>query len=495
MKSFFRRLAGLFPQARLESAMRSRRLASWVPPVRNLNTHVVVDGDLTLRRAREIVLSSPLATNSCEAFVANVVGSGIKPAPLVEDKEARRLIRKVWRRWTDEADADGLTDFYGLQALVAREVFVAGECFVRLRARRLEDGLVVPLQLQLLQAEMLPLGKTETAPNGNAIRCGIEFDKIGRRVAYWFLRRHPGDETDRTFTSEQFVRVPAEEVLHIRKPMEAGQLRGLPHITPALVRLHQMDQYMDAQVERQKTAALFVAFVVKNAPEDALLNEMEGEDGDGIARAPLQPGTMQVLLPGEDVRFSTPAGVGSDFEPFRYRADLDSTAAMGVPYATGTGDYSRGNFSSQRLAMIEFRRRMVQLQHAVFGWQLCRPVWLRWMKDAVLSGALNLAGFAEDPRAFLDVDWKPPKWEWIDPLKDAQAEKMAQDAGWKARSDIIDELGYDAEEVDGRIAADQERERSLGLEFGKGAGETQGARMTPDQPDQPDTPDNPDSKE
>ena len=125
---------------------------------------------------------------------------------------------------------------------------------------------------------MLPLGKTETAPNGNAIRCGIEFDAIGRRVAYWFLRKHPGDATDQTIVAgEQFTRVPADAVLHIRKPIEAGQLRGLPWITPTLVRLFQMDQYMDAQVERQKTAALFVGFVTVASPDEALL----GETGDG----------------------------------------------------------------------------------------------------------------------------------------------------------------------------------------------------------------------
>ncbi|MBK8909475.1 MAG: phage portal protein [Rhodospirillales bacterium] len=481
----FRRIGRLQPRARLESAMRSRRLAAWVPPLRNLNTQVVSDGDLTLRRAREIVLSNAIAANACEAFVANAIGAGIKPSSLTEDAEAKRAIQKLWLAWTDEADADGLTDFYGLQALVAREVFVAGECFVRLRARRPEDGLVVPLQLQLLQAEMLPLDKSGVAPNGNAIRCGIEFDRIGRRVAYWFLRKHPGDRTEAMPAYDPFVRVPAAEVLHVRRPLEAGQLRGLPHITPALVRLHQIDQYMDAQVERQKTAALFVGFIVKNLPDDALLNEVEGEDGDGIARAPLQPGTMQVLLPGEDVRFSTPTGVGSDFEPFVYRVSLELAAAMGIPYATVTGDLRQASYGSQRAGLVEFRRRMEQLQHAVFVYQLCRPVWQRWLADAVLAGALTLPGFGRAPRAWWPAKWIPPRWEWIDPLKDRQAEKLAVDAGFKARSDVVEAEGYDAEEVDERIAADRAREAELGLSFAAGAGETQGARETPEQPDQP----------
>ena len=76
-----------------------------------------------------------------------------------------------------------------------------------------EDGLMVPLQLQLLQSEMLPFEKTERAPNGNRIRCGIEFDAIGRRVAYHFRRRHPGDSTDQRVAVPDTVRVPAEEVL------------------------------------------------------------------------------------------------------------------------------------------------------------------------------------------------------------------------------------------------------------------------------------------
>ena len=79
------------------------------------------------------------AANACEAFASNLVGDGIKPSSLIEDPALRDRVQRLWLAWTDEADADGLTDFYGLQAMVAREMFVAGECFVRLRPRRAED--------------------------------------------------------------------------------------------------------------------------------------------------------------------------------------------------------------------------------------------------------------------------------------------------------------------------------------------------------------------
>jgi hypothetical protein len=215
----------------------------------------------------------------------------------------------------DQADADGLTDFYGLQAMIAREMFVAGECFVRIRPRRAEDGLSVPMQLQLLQSEMLPFEKTETAPNGNRIRCGIEFNLIGRRVAYHFRRRHPGDSTDLGDVTPETVRVPAEDVLHIYRPIDAGQIRGLPHVAPAMVRLFLLDQYDDAELDRKKTAAMFAGFITKNAPEKALMGEVE-DTGEGIGIASLEPGTLQVLLPGEDIKFSSPADVGGGYEAF-----------------------------------------------------------------------------------------------------------------------------------------------------------------------------------
>jgi capsid protein len=67
--------------------------------------------------------------------------------------------------------------------------------------------LAVPLQLQMIPSEMLPLNRNEVMPGGKVIRQGIEFDAIGRRVAYHFLRRHPGDITDPGLAGE-VVRVP-----------------------------------------------------------------------------------------------------------------------------------------------------------------------------------------------------------------------------------------------------------------------------------------------
>ena len=469
-------------RARLEGAMAKRRLRGWNPPLENINALVASGGPRLLARSRELVVTNGYAANACEAFAANLVGDGIKPSSLITDAALRDQVQKLWLAWTDEADADGLTDIYGLQAMVAREMFVAGECFVRLRPRRAEDGLLVPLQLQLLQSEMLPFEKTETAPNGNRIRCGIEFDLIGRRVAYHFRRRHPGDSTDQRVALPDTVRVSAEEVLHIYRPIDAGQIRGLPHIAPAMVRLFLLDQYDDAELDRKKTAAMFAGFITKTAPEDPMMGEGEA-DLDGAALASLEPGTMQVLLPGEDVKFSSPADVGGGYEAFQYRTLLAVSASLGLPYHLVTGDVRQANYSSLRAELVEFRRRIGQLQHGVLAHQFCRPIWRRWLDTAVLSGALET-----DPATARPVQWIPPRWDWVDPLKDIQAQVLAMDAGLTSRRKVVEATGYDIEEVDRENASDAKRAADFGLTYRASPGETQGARATPTAVPDPNTP-------
>jgi len=465
-------------RARLEGAMSQRRLRGWQPPLENINSLVASGGPRLLARSRELVVTNGYAANACEAFASNLVGDGIKPSSLIEDAGLRDRVQRLWLAWTDEADADGLTDFYGLQAMVAREMFVAGECFVRLRPRRAEDGLLVPIQLQLLQSEMLPFDKTEAAANGNRIRCGIEFDAIGRRVAYHFRRRHPGDSTDQGMITPETVRIPAEDVLHIYRPIDAGQIRGLPHVAPAMVRLFLLDQYDDAELDRKKTAAMFAGFITKTAPEEQLMGEIEATDDSG-ATVSLEPGTLQVLLPGEDVKFSSPADVGGGYEAFQYRTLLSVSASLGLPYHLVTGDVRQANYSSLRAELVEFRRRVEQLQHGVIAHQLCRPVWARWLETAVLSGALDLPDFARSSARYRPVNWIPPRWDWVDPLKDIQAQVLAMEAGIISRRKVVEATGYDVEEIDRENAADAKRVGDMGLTYRTSPGETQGARATP----------------
>lgn len=456
-----------------DASRMGRRLRGWVAERRNINSLLASGGDRLRARARQLCRENAYAANAQEAFVTAAVGAGIKPSPLYLPADTKKAVVKAFLHWTDECDADGLTDFYGLQALAARSMFEAGECFIRFRPRRPQDGLSVPLQLQLLEAEHLPLTHNETLPSGNVVRAGIEFNAIGRRVAYHFLRSHPGDVAVNWKGLEKTV-VPAHEVLHLYRPLRPGQIRGQPAITPGMIRLYLLDQYDDAELDRKRTAAMFAGFIKKVRREDepAFNGQEQATNDAGEAEvettvAELQPGTMQVLLEGEDVTFSQPADVGGSYEAFQFRSLCSISAAVGIPYHIVSGDLSKANYGSQRGGQLEFRRRMDQFQHMTLIFQMCRPIWQRWMQAAVLAGAIPImpAEWIAQRDEVSAAKWIPPSWPWIDPLKDRQAQALAEDRGWTSRSDSIEAEGYDPEEIDARIAADKQREASLGLSF------------------------------
>ena len=458
-----------------EAARLGRRLRGWVAERRNINALLQAGGEQLRARARQLCRENPYAAAACEAFAAAAVGVGIKPSSLIQDAELKKSVQAAWLRWTDEADADGLTDLYGIQALAARAMFEAGEVFLRFRPRRVSDGFSVPLQIQVLESEMLAytLNSAPAALPNNSVREGIEFNPIGQRVAYHFYRSHPGETFPVVFDFST-TRVPASEVLHLYKPLRPGQIRGQPQITPAMIRLYLLDLYDDAELDRKRVAAMFAGFVTKKTAGSELplvteqgLGPLSENPGPGSALAPLEPGTLQVLEENEDITFSNPSEVGGSYEAFIWRNLLAICSGCGVPYAPVTSDTSKSNYSSSREAQVEFRRRIDQVQHLVLVFQMCRPIYQRWFQTAVLSGAIKVkpADFLADPRAYTDAKWIPPKWDWVDPLKDRKAEQLALEMGVKSRDDVIEQEGEEPEVNDRRIQAARKRELDMDLGF------------------------------
>jgi len=455
----------------------ARRLSS-IPSARwEVNTLIQTYGNTGVSRSRHLCLNNPYASKAKEEFASALIGDGIYPASKLDNKEWRQAIRDLWTEFAENSDADGITDLYGQQTLIANELFEAGEAFVRIRPRRESDGLTIPLQLQVLPAEMLPFEKNETgvAP-GNYVHSGIEFNPIGQRVAYHFYKYHPGVNASPSIelSSNFYTRVPASEVLHIYKPIRAGQIRGIPRIISSMVTLAMMDSYDDAELERKRTVALFAAFVKRPKGDDvdhpfgAVLNDTDVGSAvlTTIGREfVMSPGAVIELEPGEDVAFSEPADVGSSYEMFQYRMLIRAAAGIGVPYSDMTGDLKGANYSSIRAGLLSFRRKMKAEQKQIITPQLCKPVFKRFLETATLAnntpwGASELAS---NMRSMLNVTWVYPAFDWVDPLKDMQAEDLAVQRRYKSRSAVILERGEDPEELDNQIARDKARDEANGF--------------------------------
>lgn len=451
-------------QARYDAAGTGRRLSGWNTPSSGPNT--AIGGLQKIRdRARDLARNEWSGAANVRVWTSNMIGTGIVPRPRTKNKRLKNKLTQLWRKWVEVADADGVLDFYGLQALVVRTWFTCGEAFVRIRPRRAEDGLPVPLQLQVLEGDMVPLLDADVYPGmpaGHTIRQGVEFNRIGRRVAYWMYRNHPGD-TPRTLdvAADLLYRVPAETVCHIFEPLRPGQIRGVPEMASVITRLRNVGDFDDALLERQRLANLFAMFVIKPMPSSAN-DPMTSMPYAGSADEPLatlMPGTSQELLPGEDVRFSAPPGAGADYGDYMRWQHLGVTAGAGTPYELATGDIKDVSDRTLRILINEFRRLAEQRQWLIFIPQLCQKVRSAWSDFAVLAGELTL----REAEAARDVQWAPQGWEYIHPVQDVQGKLLEIEGGLRSRSDVISARGNDPDEVDEERAEDAARAKRLGL--------------------------------
>lgn len=453
-----------------ESAATTRRTKGWYAPTVSPNTAILANLATLRDRSRTAIRNDGYAKGAIDKLVTNLIGTGLKPLSQAADADFRKTIQALFLLWTDESDADGLLDWYGQQAQAVRAWLEGGEVFIRLRPRLLSDGLSVPLQVQVIEPELCPFTHNVTLPNGNRIRAGIEFNGIGKRVAYWFHPSRPGDLFD--FDRGQLRRVPADAVLHLYDPLRPGQLRGVPHLSQGLIRLHELDKYDDATLLRQQIANLFVGFLKRpvSTSTGETIHPLTGltvsDTQDDRPIVPLEPGLWQELEPGEDVTFSDPPEVGSAYEAFSRQQLFHVAAAAGVPYETLTGDLSRVNDRTVRVILHEFRRRMQAWQHQIIAFQFCRPIWRAWMDRVFLSGVVPIPpAYVENPEPWAKVAWMPQRWPYLHPVQDVQAERDAIRAGFTSRSAVVSEHGEDAEAIDDEQAADNARADELALKY------------------------------
>lgn len=407
------------------------------------------------RRARYLVANNGHAAAGATVWESALVGCGIKPQSAHPEEAIRRATNVLWESWTARADRDGLTDFYGLQAIAARRLVVDGEAFAIFL-----HGANGEFQLRLMDGEQVNGAYHTELAHGARIVGGVEFDEQGHRIAYHAWKQRPGLPIA---MSLELLRIPADDVAHLFRPETPGQVRGVSWFAPVLLRLADLDSAHDAQIMRQKVAALLAGFIVDPNGDGA---GFEGSrDGAGNLDGGLEPGTLKVLGPGQDIRFSDPASIGQEAIDFLKITAREIAAGLGVPYESMSSDLSGVNYSSIRAGLVDFRRRVEAIQHNILVHQFCRPIWRRFVATEILSGRLEAPGFERDPEPYFAANWLTPKQDWVDPLKDVQAEVIAIDRGLMSRRQAVAARGYDLEALDAEIAQDRRAAMAMGLDF------------------------------
>lgn len=415
-----------------DGAMRGRRGASFKGAQADSANGALGPALAALReRSSDLVRNTWIGARCLDILTAHAIGTGIGTVW----KDAR--VQDLWDEWCKTADIEGERDFAGSQMVAFRSMLERGDSGVRFVPRKIDAGRTVPLALQVVEGDVIA-SERDGVFDKRRTRLGVALGEWNEREGYWLHKEHPGDYMLHSSGVPSYV--ARADFCHLYRPMRAGQVRGVPLLSPVIMGTRDYADLMDAMVVKSRMEACYGMIVNSNEPLKNLAGAVSKTDEAGRKIEGMAPGMIYRAGLGESITAFSPSGAGQ-FEPVAMSALMGIASGGMVTYDQLTGDLRQANYSSLRAGKIEFRRLVEQIQWLVLVPMLMNRVTGRFLETAILAGKLK------DRKAPYKHSYVMPAIEPIDPLKDLKADILAVRAGRMSPQEFIGAWGRDWRKV------------------------------------------------
>lgn len=451
-----------------------RLTSDWITSGTSVDAEIRGSITALRNRSRQLGRDNDYVRQAFRVIENNVVGGGVKLQAQVKMQRGQKLnepinkmIEETWAKWcrAENCHVSGKLSFSDIERLAIRSTAESGEIFIRM-VPDARGRMKTKLSLEIIEADRVDEGYNGKSESGNEIRMGVEVDQWGKPLKYYFTQKHPGDYQFRgpsESSSVLRIAVDAKDVIHLFRTERPGQTRGAPWLSSAIMRLHHMSGFEEAEIIRKRAEASVMGFVKSPMPE---LPADEVYQGQRVVE--FQPGKWTQLAPGEEIEVPNITPSAAQFDPFM-RAMLRGVASgIGISYESLSKDYSQSNYSSSRLALLDDRDNWKVLQCWMIE-NFHQRVFERFLDMAVLAGDLPLRGYEQSPDMFQAVRWMPRGWSWIDPAKEVAAFENAIKAGFMTQADVIAQGGGDLDEFLENRKREVERAEEMELVFSSNA--------------------------
>lgn len=427
-----------------------RSTGNWIPGGGDANADTIPDLTDLRSRARDLRRNIPIATGAIATKVTNVVGEGLRLQPAI-DRERLGLSREeaqAWNRFAQSefelacktSDFSCRQTFAEQQALIFGAVLDSGDVLV-IRRYRKDAGDVYGAKLLIVEADRI--SNPNFGMDTDLMVAGVEHNQQGKVIAYHISDRHPGERFRKALN---WRRVPARYkdgrpiVIHLYEMLRPDQARGIPYLSPVVEALKSLGDYTDAEVRAAVVSAMFTVFI-KGAPgtETSPL-PTEGEGSDGKDEIELGAGAVIDLAPDEDIATANPGRPNPQFDGFVQAFLRQIGVALELPFELLIKHFT-ASYSASRAA-LEMAWQTFRSDRNWLARRLCQPFYEMVLEEAIVSGRLIAPGFFDDPAikaAWCRADWIGPVKMSLDPVKDANADKLDLENGTKTRRQITTE--------------------------------------------------------
>ncbi len=433
-------------------------IRSALTALRDLSRHIAINNDYGKR------FLAMLKNN-----VVGPAGIRLQALPLLPDGSVdvpdAQLIEREWKRFCKAGvcTVDGRLSITDALRLAIEATAKDGEVLIRHYDGW--KGNSHRYAFKIVEADLLDENHNLPATQDRGqIRMGVQLDAHGRAVKYHLFEHHPGDDMP-AYSRKRHQVLAADQLSHLYLVERPGQVRGVPWMVTPSKRMHMLDGYEGAELTASRAAASKMGFFKSR--------DLEGYTGDGDVESETDDAGRERKVPVMDFEAGTFEDIGdSEFVPFdpthptaQYDAFVKAilrgiASGLGVSYVALANDLKGVSWSSVRYAAIDDRDLYMALQGFLIEHML-DDIFRHWLKNAILSGALPLP---IDKRAkFENVAWQPRRWKWVDPVKEANANKAELEMGLNSPQRIARDSHGDFEEILDEIAEARQMAEKKGI--------------------------------
>lgn len=430
---------------------------NWTPVDGRAEDINVMSRDTIRHRARDLERNADYVEAAILAMERNVVGSGIRLDCKLEDTELEQKIENLWERWchAENCDVTGRLCFCEILKMAVRRMMVDGGLLL---VATYTGNKNFPLQLQIKEVDELNSGILFHGKN--QVVGGIEIDASNRPVAYHFTVYDVYGETGK------IVRIPADRVIYLNRIKRTSQVREVSSFANVLSRLRDLNQFLNAVSVKERMLACLAVFVKKVNAALGLGRNQKVDKETGAKKRKLSPGMIMELDAGDEIQVVNPSGQASNAKDMVSILLRAVSSAMGLSYEAVSRDMSQSNYSSARQNLIEDRETYKEWQHYLSE-HLCRKVYHWWLDSCVMAGGLSIPDYFSAPEKYTECRWIAKGMSWIDPAKEANANRIAMATYQTTLEEVAAEQGKDWREILAQRAKEEKLMKELGLEVMK----------------------------
>jgi lambda family phage portal protein len=394
----------------------------------------------TLRlECRDLWRNNEIVRAIVDRVPSYAVWTGIYPQPQTSDP----AINAEYARWWAEiyVPTADYRQINGVDLIAHQRLAIS---------HRLLDGglgfvLLANGQIQPIEADRIA---TPQRLNGDEhVTEGVRVSDAGLVLGYYVCERNKNGTVDTTKARY----IARENFIYLFNPSRVDQLVGIPDLAPCVNKLRDYDETDRYVLNKIKSDAMMLF----KRKDDVGLPNMNPRgstlktSSSGVAQRVEKNEWGQVInLAGrEDMEAFESKTPNGEYVPYLKHQLQTIAAAVGVSYEILMIIFTEGSFSSQRAALIHNKHAFLQWHDwlvvsfldRLYNWRIAKAI-----KNGELPPAPKDAKGASE---WWRKSWSVPHFDWVDPQKQAIADKERYNMGADSLTAIINSQGRYRDEV------------------------------------------------